>query len=66
MIILSSDASHMVLGLYFLLVCLYLYVCAHTTKEPTIAGHQGSVDRFIQCSAHKAKTGASMKHVEVD
>lgn len=41
-------------------------VCTHTRKEPTITGHQGSVGVFIQCSAHEGKTGASVKHVEVD
>lgn len=44
----------------------HVCVCARTTKEPTIAGHQGSVGGFIQRSAHEGKTGASMKHVEVD
>lgn len=41
-------------------------VCTHSAWELTIAGHQGSVGRFTQCSTHEAKTGASMKHVEVD
>lgn len=47
---------------------LVVFFCdgGHDTEEPTIAGDQCSVGRISECSAHEAKTGASVEHVEVD